>query len=131
MLLDVECYFRMSRLIFNLKNVTDEEAEEVRQLLADNDIGIYETNTGFFGTSTAGYWLHEPNQESLAKSLLKQYAQDRAERVRLAYQIECEQGLTETFWQRCLSQPLRLFFAILAIGFILFVSLVPFMEFIV
>ena len=116
----------MGKLIFKLKNVTDEEAEEVRLLLADNNIAIYETDSGFFGTSVAGFWLCDDAQQESANTLLKDYAQQRLQRVRSEYQRQREAGEVETFWQRCARQPLRLLVAMLVVSLILTISIMPF-----
>ena len=116
----------MSNLIFKLKNVTAEEADEVRQLLATNNISIYETDSGLFGTSVAGYWLHDIEQKPIAQNLLADYAQQRQQRVRQAY-IEQEQlGKIETFWQRFKAQPVRIGLSLLAVTIILAISIIPF-----
>ena len=119
----------MGRLIFRLKYVTDEEADEVRQLLIDNDIAHYETASGLFGTSVAGIWLKDNSQEEIARTLLKDYGEQRAERVRQEHQNQRDLGEVETFWQRCKTQPLRLLFAFVAVGCILFFSIMPFVQF--
>lgn len=120
----------MACLIFKLKHVTQEEADEVRQLLADNNIGIYETDTGLFGTSVAGFWLVDDGDEATAKALLDNYAKERLQRVRGEYQRQRQLGQVETFWQRCKTQPLRLGLAVLAIGAILSLSVLPFFYFV-
>lgn len=119
----------MGRLIFRLKYVTDEEADEVRQLLDDNNIETYETAAGLFGTSVAGIWLKDNSQEQKARALLKDYGEQRSDRVRQELQNLREAGEVETFWQRCKSQPFRLLFAFAAITCILAFSIVPFVQF--
>jgi len=116
----------MGSLIFKLRNVTDEEANEVRLLLADNSIAIYETDSGFFGTSVAGFWLHDDDQRETAKALLDEYAQQRLLRVRDEYQRQRDAGELETFRQRVVRQPIRFLGALLVVAVILIISIMPF-----
>ena len=116
----------MSNLIFKLKNVTSEEAGEVRQLLEDNNIAIYETDSGFFGTSVAGYWLEDISEKPRARTLLADYAQQRQQRVQAEYRAKYELGEIETFWQRFKNQPLRLSLSLVVVVLILSISIIPF-----
>ena len=52
----------MPSLLFKLKDVPDDEAEEVRQLLAAEDIEFYETEAGSFGLSFAAIWITDDTQ---------------------------------------------------------------------
>ncbi len=119
----------MGRLIFRLKYVTDEEADEVRQLFIDNEIATYETAAGLFGTSVAGIWLKDNGQEEKARSLLKEYGEQRSDRVRQELQVLRDSGEVETLWQRFKAQPVRSFFALVAITSILAISILPFVQF--
>ena len=48
----------MSKLLFRLRNVPDDEAEEVRQLLEEHGIETYETDAGNWGISLRSYRCH-------------------------------------------------------------------------
>ena len=52
----------MPELLFKLRNVPDDEAEEVRQLLNDHEINFYETRAGGWGISMPGIWLPDDRQ---------------------------------------------------------------------
>ena len=41
----------MSKLLFRLRNVPDDEADEVRELLTQHSIEFYETGAGNWGIS--------------------------------------------------------------------------------
>ena len=118
----------MAYLIFKLKYVTQEEVDEVRQLLTDHDIPYYETGAGLFGTSVAGLWVCDEKQQDIAKTLLKEYAEQRQQRVQSEYRHQRELGEIETIWQRFIAHPLRVLLAFGAIAFILYFSLVPFFK---
>ena len=118
----------MAYLIFKLKYVTQEEADEVRQLLTDHNIAYYETGAGMFGTSVAGLWLKDDTQQDSAKALLGDYSTQRQQRVRNEYQQQRALGQEETFWQRYKSQPWRYLLAFGAIALILYFSIMPFFK---
>lgn len=119
----------MSCLIFKLKHVTQEEADEVKQLLADHNIAVYETDSGVFGTSVAGLWLHDVEQKNEAKALLAEYTLVRQQRVRAEYQRLRDRGEIETLWQRFKAKPVQLTLAAIAVGFILLFTVMPFFSF--
>ena len=52
----------MSLLLFSLRGVPEDEAEEVRELLTSNRIEFYETSAGLWGTSTPALWLLQEEQ---------------------------------------------------------------------
>ena len=47
----------MALLLFRLRNVPDDEADEVRHLLNENSIEFYETSAGNWGISMPAIWL--------------------------------------------------------------------------
>ena len=72
----------MSKLLFKLRNVPDDEALEVRELLELNDIDYFETTPGNWGISMPGLWLHDADDFPRARALLDDYQADRAQRER-------------------------------------------------
>lgn len=117
----------MASLLFKLNNVPDDEAEEVRALLTEHQIPFYETNAGFFRVGLDAIWLHDSSQLETAKQLLKDYQQKRTELQRGLYQESLQKGEVETIWQRMCNQPIRFLAAILAVLFVLTITLVPFL----
>jgi len=119
----------MAQLLFKLHQVPEDEAEEVRQLLAQNAIATYETQAGFWGLGVAAIWLVDAAQLESAKGLLADY-QDR----RLAQQqaLKAEQlarGETPpSFRQRLMRQPVRVSLMFLAVVFVLGLSILPFVA---
>lgn len=117
----------MASLLFKLNNVPNDEADEVRALLTEHKIPFYETNAGFFRVGLDAIWLHDSTQLEMAKQLLKDYQQKRTESQRTIYQESLQKGDVETFLQRMLNQPIRVFAAIVAVLFVLTLTLVPFL----
>ena len=67
----------MAVLIFRLNGVSDEEAQDVRDLLSDNALESYETSAGRWGLSVAGLWLVDENNTVRARELIDAYQLER------------------------------------------------------
>jgi hypothetical protein len=76
----------MAVLIFKLRYVPEDEAQDVRDLLNENDIDYYETSAGILGFSMPGLWLRNDDQREKARQLIDEYQQQRQTRVREEYQ---------------------------------------------
>ena len=117
----------MAKIIFKLRSVSDDEADDVRQLLNDNHIDFYESPAGNWGISLHALWLHDDDDYQRAKKLIDTYQRERSERVRMERQQQIERGEHETFVQRLLNRPLQVFLVLAFIAFILYVSVMPFL----
>ena len=113
----------MARLLFHLRNVPDDEAEEVRSLLSEHEIGYYETSAGILGISVPALWLVDEKDFIRARQLLDDYQQERATRMRAAYKTARERGEAGSLWHSFMESPLRFIGHILLIGLVLYLSL--------
>lgn len=106
----------MPTLLLNLRNVPDDEADEVRELLERNHISFYETPPSRWGISMGGIWIADDDQAIHARRLLDDYQHERARRARADYEQRKRTGTAETFIGRVLRDPVRtiLFTAIAA-----------------
>jgi len=113
----------MSTLLFSLRGVPEDEAEEVRELLSSNGLDFYETSAGNWGVSMPAIWLI--NQEDLGKArqLLAEYQQQRA-----LFQRENSKE-TLSFIGSVKAKPLRFIVYLSAILFVLYVSIKMVFEF--
>ena len=82
----------MALLLFRLRNVPDDEADEVRHLLNENSIEFYETSAGNWGISMPAIWLRNDDDYDLAFSLLHQYQLSRSQRMRAEYEADKAAG---------------------------------------
>ena len=64
----------MSKILFKLRDVPADEAQEVRELLERNDIEYYETLGGNWGISLPALWLKKEAQRHRARELLDTYS---------------------------------------------------------
>ena len=118
----------MAVQIFNLRGVPDDEAEDIRQLLAYHHIEYYETPAGLWGISSPALWITDDDQRPRGADLIAQYQQQRALDARQRYEAQKAQGQHLTLWGLVKLHPLRYVAALLAIAFIVFVSVGPFLK---
>ena len=97
----------MSKLIFRLRNVPIDEAEDIRGLLKSNDISYFETSAGNWGISLPAVWIHESEKFEFARQLIDDYQNERTERLRREYQLNRASGKAGTIWQSFKENPLR------------------------
>jgi hypothetical protein len=118
----------MSVLIFRLNGVEPEEAQEVRDLLEQNQLDFYETSAGRWGISVAGIWLQDETRADEARALLDQYARQRQVNIRHQYQQSRDRGQHLTLWQRALDAPVRTIAILLLAGTVAYLSIWPFIN---
>jgi hypothetical protein len=112
----------MSTLVFRLKYVPDEEADEIRQLLAENDIAFYETSAGRWQISMAGLWVKDKEQAIKARELIRE---DQIARAQTMLPISFGQWILG-YLQHARQNPAEAFFTLIAVLLILSVSILPF-----
>ena len=115
----------MAVLIFRLNGVSDEEAQDVRDLLSDNGLENYETSAGRWGLSVAALWLVNDEDKPRARELIDAY---QLERQRYFEELKIDMP-PETFGDRFQQSPLKVIFYSLLAATILFLSLSPFIKF--
>jgi Family of unknown function (DUF6164) len=115
--------------LFNLRNVPEDEANEVRQLLSDNGIAFYETQGSAWGISAPNLWLPDDTQLDQAQTLIDAYQHQRTERARAAYEQLRREGRAPTWIGNIIKHPLQFVLLVLLILFVLYVTLSPFLNF--
>ena len=105
----------MSKLLLNLRNVPDDEADDVRAMLDAKRIAFYETTPGPWGISSGGLWVKEEADFADAKRALDDYEQQRSVRVRAEYAAARRAGTAETFLTVLRAEPLRVVMTLLGI----------------
>lgn len=97
----------MSKILFKLNGVSDEEANDVRSLLIENDIAYYETSAGNWGVSMPAIWLKDAGQFEKARSLLDEYQIQRTVRMREEYARLKKEGKNKTFFDAIKQKPVQ------------------------
>jgi len=118
----------MAKLIFKLKSVSYDEADDIKNLLNENKIDFYESPAGNWEISMHAIWLNDEAQYTQAKRLIDEYQVKRSQRIRLETQQQIEHGEHETFIQRLFNKPIQFFIILAIIIFILYFSIMPFLE---
>lgn len=119
----------MPELLFKLRNVPDDETEEIRELLNEHSIDFYETNAGSWGISMPGIWLNDDAQLKEAQLLIEAYQRERTTTARVTYEQLKQDGRHQTVFSKVMENPLRFLMLLFAVLFILYVSLSPFLDF--
>lgn len=112
----------MPALLFKLNQVPLDEAEEVRELLREQQIPFYETTQGFWGFSLGALWLADDQSHKLqaAEQLIEQYQLQRQQQARAQYQ-------PRSVFSALMEKPLRLVL-LSAVLVILYFSISPFVR---
>jgi hypothetical protein len=115
----------MSRLLLNLRNVPDDEADDVRAMLDAHGIAFYETRPGMWGVSGGAIFVAEDAAIAEAKRLMADYQQQRQARARAEYDAARRAGTAETFWTVLRAEPVRVALTVLAITLLLGLVALP------
>lgn len=118
----------MPTLVFRLRNVPEDEADDVRALMDENEFDWYETSAGNWGIAMPGIWVSNDGDADNARQFINAYQTDRQSTMRDNYQQELDSGHVVSFTQRLKEHPLRVAGLVLFCLFILFVSINPFMQ---
>ena len=115
----------MAKLLLNLRNVPDDEADDVRAFLDAAGIEHYETRPSPFGVSAGGIWVRHDGDVPEAKRRMADYQRERAARVRAEWAQAERDGTAETFADVARRQPLRVALSVLAILLLLGLVALP------
>jgi len=118
----------MAIKVFTLRHVPDDEAEEIRELLAGNRIDYYETSAGNWAISAPAIWVNDDGQARQAGLLIDQYQRERAARVRDEYARLKQAGRHRTVIDVVKDNPRRFIVYLVAIAVIAYLSTMPFIS---
>ncbi len=118
----------MAKILFRLRQVPEEEADDVRQLLDQHAIDWYETSAGKFQISFPAIWVRDDQDEPRARQLIESYQHKRTQELRIEHAERQARGEAETFISRVISNPLPVLLTLLFVVFILYVSITPFVS---
>ncbi|ALO44833.1 DUF6164 family protein [Pseudohongiella spirulinae] len=116
----------MARLLFRLRNVPDDEAADVKELLESNGIEFYETTAGNWGISMPGLWLRHDQDYDLAASLLQHYQSERSQRLRAQYEADKAAGRADTQLTQLQREPLKVIGYFILVALIIYISVTLF-----
>jgi hypothetical protein len=113
----------MSILFFSLRGVPEDEAEDIRELLCNNDIEFYETNPGLWGISPPAIWLYHQEDMQKIRPLFDEYQRQRAIIQRQRYLQLKQQGEIQGFLAHNFHKPIRFLIYITTIALIVYISI--------
>ncbi|MEP6633249.1 MAG: DUF6164 family protein [Luteimonas sp.] len=115
----------MAKLLLNLRNVFQDEIDDVRAMLDAAGVAYYETQPSRWGVSYGGIWLRRDEDLTEAKRLMTEYQAQRSKRVRAEHDAAKRDGTAETFATVLREQPLRVLLTVLAIACLLALVALP------
>jgi hypothetical protein len=113
----------MAVLLFSLRGVPEDEADEVRELLTEHDIDFYETPAGNWGVSMPALWLRNNAELAKAQVLLHDYQQQRFITQRELYLQRKQSGDSKSFWQAFIAKPWLYSICFLAMVLVVYASI--------
>jgi hypothetical protein len=119
---------RMSALIFRLRNVPDDEAQDVRDLLEQHSFEWFETTAGNWGIAMPGLWLSHEADVARARALIDQYQQSRSIRLREELEQRQSAGLQPRLLDRLAERPFACAGIFGFCAFLVYVTLWPFLR---
>ncbi len=108
----------MSRQVFRLNGVGEEEHNEVCNLLKRYGIDYYETSAGRWGFGIAAIWINDQEEALRARELIDIYQQQRTER------FSQKQPQIDWLW-RFYQKPVEFILIVLGIIAVLAISSLP------
>ncbi len=117
---------KMPSLLFSLRGVPDDEANEIRELLDVQEINYYETSAGNWGISMPALWLTNADELEKAHKLLNEYHTQRAATQKENYQ-QLKQD--KRFIDVMTNKPIKVLTYLAAIAFILYLYVRMLSEF--
>jgi len=118
----------MPKLLLNLRNVTEDEAHEVAELMSEHGIEHYATPPGPFGITAGGIWLKDADDFPRARALMDDYQAKRSRRVRAELEQARKEGRAETFWTTLRRHPVRTAIYLAVAVFILMIFFAPVIQ---
>lgn len=116
----------MSKLLLNMRQVPEDEADEVRAMLRESRLEFYETQPSRWGISYGGIWITRDEDLAEAKRLMADYQAARRDRARAERAAELRDGTAETFADVARREPLRVVLTVLGIlAMLALLALVP------
>ena len=119
----------MSVKLFSLRDVPDDEADGIRQLLEQHRLDYYETPGSGWGISAPCIWLRDEADLERAKALIDEYQRQFTAQARSNYQALKAAGRQPTLWGLICGQPLKVMIYVALILFFAYISISPFINF--
>ncbi|MEX0622492.1 DUF6164 family protein [Saccharospirillum sp.] len=120
----------MAVLVFRLNGVSDQEADEVRDLLTTEGFEFYETSAGRWHISVAAIWLVNDDDYVAARECIDRYQQQRQIEQRAAVRQAREEGRASSWKERWRDEPGTLVLVWIGLAVVVVISIWPFFNWI-
>ncbi|MHA7880603.1 MAG: DUF6164 family protein [Saccharospirillum sp.] len=120
----------MARIVFKLNGVSEDEANDVRQLLDEHGFETYETSAGRWHISIAAIWLVHNDDKPRARALIDAYQAERSQRLQQEYADAKARGQAPSWLDRLREDPITFLAVLIGLSFVAGLSLIPFFRFI-
>ena len=118
----------MAILLFKLNNVPLDEAEDIREILNDQQLDYYETSAGRWGIGVAAIWLVNNHDINAASALIHAYQIERGVQIRDEHEDLKTQDQLESSFDRLKQRPLLFLLTLVMVSLITALSLKPFFN---
>ena len=115
-------------MLFKLRFVPEDEAQDIRELLTDNEIDYYETSAGVMGISMPALWLKTDSLLEKAKQLIDEYQEQRAHLAQTEYNTQKEGGTNKSMLDLFKEDPRRFIGYSIAIIALIYFSVIIFIN---
>jgi hypothetical protein len=116
----------VSRRLLPLRDVPDDEAEDVRGLLREAGIEFHESRSTALGLFAGAIWITHDEQFDRAKRLFDEYQSKRAQSARAEHAEALRKGEVPGFMDQLRDDPVRVLLVLAGVAFFLGLSLLPF-----
>jgi len=118
----------MPALVFRMRNVPEDEADAVRELLDQNRFEWYETTAGNWGIAMPGLWISNEEDLPLARQLIEEHQSQWREKQLSERQARIEAGLEPGLVDRLKERPFASAGTIAFCLFVIYAMLSPFVR---
>lgn len=115
----------MAKQLLNLRNVPEDEADEVRGFLEEHAIEYYETPPNRWGITMGAIWIRHDGDFPRARTLMDDYQAERARRARAEYRAREQRGEVETLASVVRERPAQVLVYLALCAGILVLMLLP------
>jgi len=118
----------MSALIFRLRNVPEEEANQVRSLLDESRIDWFETSAGNWGIGMPGLWVKNADDATRARELIDSFQQELETAEKARFRELQKSGRAPTLVESIQARPFAMLAILIFCLFIIYISINPFLQ---
>ncbi len=118
----------MSKLVFKLNHVPEDEAQDIRELLDEHQIEFYETDSGRWGLGFAAIWLKNEQDYKKASDLIEAYQLERSESLQKELQEKKAAGLQISKFEAFKQTPIRSSLLLIFAALLAYFTVIPFFQ---